>query len=821
MSISSTLTKNTWEGNGAATSWPYHFRIGAASHVSVILTDASGAESDPLDSSLYTVSGVGEDGGTVVYPLSGDPLPTGWKITLLRRTPRAQETALENQGGLYLKAIEAGLDNTVMMIQELQEAVDRSAKVPVSSPESADALIASVNNAVSATAGLVQAAEAERLGAEAARDASEVARDAAAASAVSTAADATTTAMLVASIPREKTEPVVADRAIATNEAGYLFSVDCSAGDVVVTLPLISAVGEPFPALVKKSDASTNKVRVRRSGSDTVNGSPDDYEIAAQGAGAKLYADIDAAPDNWEVTAFGAAIGDAEPVGFLKSFAKGALPYGYLPRNGSGFLVAAYPDLAALMYVGDANNATASAWYRFTDLGNPTGTRSTIGAYMLTDVAPTTMREVDLGVRAASSGTSLDWDVPEGAERVAVSLYDVSTSGTSPPVIRIGQGAPDTAGYASIVSQVGSATPASASSSAGFVLMQVATAAVALLGRVEIARDADGSFACSSNLSYSSPGTLHVVGRKNISSFDKLRLTTINGTDTFDAGSAHAVAYVPSYDGIPCIKAFGVAATPAEADIAALVAETQTRNAQIAAINSGDWDFTSAEIPIVVGTITVPHGLGAEPSSVEVLLINKVAEAGWTPGQTTNALMTYYSSGSWGVNADKNNTNVLLRVCGFPIIFRASDNQWAGVTPANWRLIVRAKKGTTLTGGGSASVMATDTVIAQGLVEIPHALGKVPTSIDFAYHCINASQGFSVGEYAPAVPWSSGISETASGSPWLTGNGFQVVAATDTLIRVKFANGYSATKTISLLHKDTGVRADVFNADWRITARVS
>jgi hypothetical protein len=199
MSISSTLTKNTWEGNGAATSWPYHFRIGSAEHLTVILTDANGAESAPLDSSLYTVSGVGEEGGTVIYPLSGTPLAEGWKITLLRRVPRVQETALANQGGLYLKAIEAVLDSVVMMIQEIQEAVDRSAKVQVSSGQSADALISSVNIAASAAAesaleadeaaasavaeaaalldGKVSAAQAAQTASEIAKAQSEAARD--------------------------------------------------------------------------------------------------------------------------------------------------------------------------------------------------------------------------------------------------------------------------------------------------------------------------------------------------------------------------------------------------------------------------------------------------------------------------------------------------------------------------------------------------------------------------------------------------------------------------------------------------------------------
>lgn len=159
MAISSTLTKNIWPGNGVATLWPFHFRINSAEHLAVILADASGAETE-LDPSLYAVTGAGEDEGSVTYPLTGDPLATGWSITLARRTPRTQETDLDNQGGLYLKVIERTVDGLTMMVQEQQEQLDRAAKMPISSPESADALISSVRESASAAAQSASEAEA-------------------------------------------------------------------------------------------------------------------------------------------------------------------------------------------------------------------------------------------------------------------------------------------------------------------------------------------------------------------------------------------------------------------------------------------------------------------------------------------------------------------------------------------------------------------------------------------------------------------------------------------------------------------------------------
>lgn len=56
-------------------------------------------------------------------------------------------------------------------------------------------------------------------------------------------------------------------------------------------------------------------------------------------------------------------------------------PPGFLKLNGSVPLVSSVPNLVANVYCGDANNATASYYYRCTDPLNPSTTRSTTGAY--------------------------------------------------------------------------------------------------------------------------------------------------------------------------------------------------------------------------------------------------------------------------------------------------------------------------------------------------------------------------------------------------------------------------------------------------------
>jgi hypothetical protein len=53
-----------------------------------------------------------------------------------------------------------------------------------------------------------------------------------------------------------------------------------------------------------------------------------------------------------------------------------------LPLNGQWIRVADYPDLVSRFYVGNAKNASAPWWYKFTDTSDPDGSRSTAGQYI-------------------------------------------------------------------------------------------------------------------------------------------------------------------------------------------------------------------------------------------------------------------------------------------------------------------------------------------------------------------------------------------------------------------------------------------------------
>lgn len=178
-----------YDGNDLATSFAYDFKIYNKDHLQVILTSTLGAESILQEGTDYTVSGVGVDaGGAVAYPVSGSPLATGEKLTLKRIVPKSQESDYTNTGGYVAANHERSYDLLQMQIQDVQEEVDRSVKVAISSGTDPDALIASLTTDAAAAAASKTAAETAETNAETAEAAAVAAKVLAEAAAVDAAA---------------------------------------------------------------------------------------------------------------------------------------------------------------------------------------------------------------------------------------------------------------------------------------------------------------------------------------------------------------------------------------------------------------------------------------------------------------------------------------------------------------------------------------------------------------------------------------------------------------------------------------------------------
>lgn len=140
---------------------------------------------------------------------------------------------------------------------------------------------------------------------------------------------------------------------------------------------------------------------------------------------------------------------------------------------------------------------------------------------------------------ASTSGTSIDFTgLPSWVNRITIIFSAVSTSGTSNQLVRIGDGSFIATGYVSTGIAAGSANLVSAANStAGFVMFQ-AGAAGSINGHMVLTRVTGNSWVSSHMATIDTLNSRFGSGRLTLTNaLDRVRITTVNGTDTFDAGT--------------------------------------------------------------------------------------------------------------------------------------------------------------------------------------------------------------------------------------------------------------------------------------------
>ena len=147
---------------------------------------------------------------------------------------------------------------------------------------------------------------------------------------------------------------------------------------------------------------------------------------------------------------------------------------------------------------------------------------------------------IQSGTSVTASGTSVDFtSIPSWVKRITVMLSGVSTSGTSNLLIQLGDaGGVENTGYVSEAITAAS-TPAipAVSSTAGFIV-RTDNAGQTCSGMMTIATLGSNSWV-ENAIFYKAAGAMNFsVGSKTTSdTLTQVRITTVNGTDTFDAGS--------------------------------------------------------------------------------------------------------------------------------------------------------------------------------------------------------------------------------------------------------------------------------------------
>jgi hypothetical protein len=140
---------------------------------------------------------------------------------------------------------------------------------------------------------------------------------------------------------------------------------------------------------------------------------------------------------------------------------------------------------------------------------------------------------------ATTSGTSIDFTgIPSWVKRITVMFNGVSTNGTSIVIVQIGSGSLVTTGYAS-GHGIGGAGTAGYNSTTGFGILAGASASHVIHGHMTITLFTGNTYTSSHTTGYSD-SNYHGGGGGTVTAngvIDRIRLTTVNGTDTVDAGS--------------------------------------------------------------------------------------------------------------------------------------------------------------------------------------------------------------------------------------------------------------------------------------------
>lgn len=200
----------------------------------------------------------------------------------------------------------------------------------------------------------------------------------------------------------------------------------------------------------------------------------------------------------------------------------------------SGVLTVTHNATSLILQNGGSNILTAAGdAMRFVSLGS--------GNWRQTDWQRATPRSIHLGTGVSLSGTTSDWPVPPGARRVTVDYSGLGGSGTSVPIIQLGDsGGIETTGYSSVGANI-TASSAANPFTTGVPLTGSFASTTRIYGKVTMDLEAGNQWVGGGQSAWSNTTAIsQVAGGKTLSAeLTTVRLTFVNGTDTFTAGTAN------------------------------------------------------------------------------------------------------------------------------------------------------------------------------------------------------------------------------------------------------------------------------------------
>ena len=120
--INDTNRRVQYTTNGSQTAFAFSFQINANTELKVIL-----GETTQTLSTHYTVSISADGTGTVNYASAPT---TGQKLTILANKPLSRESVYSTGASFTAASLETDFDNTVMVLQQFEEKIDRTLQLP-------------------------------------------------------------------------------------------------------------------------------------------------------------------------------------------------------------------------------------------------------------------------------------------------------------------------------------------------------------------------------------------------------------------------------------------------------------------------------------------------------------------------------------------------------------------------------------------------------------------------------------------------------------------------------------------------------------------
>ena len=484
MTIETTANRISYTGSGTTGpfSFPYYFL--ADGDLTVIKTTiADGTEATLTLTTDYTVSGAGEAAGGSVTLVA--TLSSAYKLTIIRDPDILQPADYPANDRFPAATHEEALDRATMIMQRLKDYIDRSFRLSDGDVSGISLILSNL------AAGELIAVNSAGTGIE-------------------SVAAADVNLATVSAFIQTLLDDATAAAARTTLGAAAL------AANTFTGLQTFAAGADIASATTVDLDAATGNL-VRITGNTPTTG----FTITR---GPVFLYPTGAWPLTYHATTM--------PIKGGVSYTCAAGDTVIVSKDGNGTLhvdivpIALHPAIVSQADAEAGTDTTARLW---------TAQRVAQAIAALETGGPT------LGTPVASTaGTSIDFtSIPSGTKRITINFAGVSLSGTAQPLIQIGDsGGVETSGYLGASTSLAAAA-VSQSYTAGFGIFAAAATNIFHGTLTLTLLDSSANTWCAAGVFSTSnvAATYTSAGSKSLSAtLDRVRITSSNGTDTFDAG---------------------------------------------------------------------------------------------------------------------------------------------------------------------------------------------------------------------------------------------------------------------------------------------